>query len=318
LKRKIIVHIGSHKTGSTAIQTFFSKNRKELRERGVVYPENACPEIAEFGHHMIPWAFVTNEQFLPTLYAEKYLIQDKTTLFEKVKSECKTDETMILSSEEFSTLTKEEVCSLKEWLSDFNVEIILYLRRQDKYLESAYKTSVLSGSVNTNFIEFCKYQRFNLNYLELIKTWEDVFENITIRSYSDSNISDDIVGDFLGLVDLSELHDKNQKERENPSLNAEVIEVIRALRLRNEPESSIEVIKNNAILLSLGNKTSTFLTTDLYNSIKDTYSSSNEMIHKKYNCNLNFDEHAVYTNSIDSLEQCLIAVFRELIIKDIK
>jgi hypothetical protein len=315
--KKIIIHVGSHKTGSTAIQTFLSKNRKELRKKGVVYPENACPEIAKFGHHMIPWAFVTNEQFLPSLYGEKCLIQDKATLFEKVKSECKTDETMILSSEEFSTLTKEEVCSLKEWLSDFNVEIILYLRRQDKYLESAYKTSVLSGSINKNIKEFCKNQRLNLNYLELIETWEDVFENVTIRSYDNSTISDDIVGDFLGLINLSEIHEKNQKELANPSLNAEVIEVIRALRLRKEPESNIEVIKNNAILLSLGNKTSTFLTTDLYNSIKDAYSSSNEIIHKKYNCNLNFDEHAVYTNSINSLEQCLFAVFKELIVKDI-
>lgn len=102
------------------------------------------------------------------------MIQDKATLFENVKSEYKSDETMMLSSEEFSTLTKKEVCSLKEWLSDFNVEIIIYLRRQDKYLESAYKTRVLSGSINKNIKDFCKRQRLIFNYLELIETWEDV------------------------------------------------------------------------------------------------------------------------------------------------
>jgi len=34
----LIVHIGSHKTGTTAIQRFAASHRATLRERGLWYP----------------------------------------------------------------------------------------------------------------------------------------------------------------------------------------------------------------------------------------------------------------------------------------
>jgi hypothetical protein len=56
-------------------------------------------------------------------------------------------------------------------------------------------------------------------------------------------ISDDITGDFLGLINVSEIYEKNQKGLTNLSLNSEVVEVIRALRLRKETDSDIKEIK---------------------------------------------------------------------------
>lgn len=35
---KVVFHIGSQKTGTTAIQQVFKKNRRVLREQGVLYP----------------------------------------------------------------------------------------------------------------------------------------------------------------------------------------------------------------------------------------------------------------------------------------
>jgi len=36
---QIIIHIGTHKTGSTAIQHFFNRNREEFYSHGLYYPQ---------------------------------------------------------------------------------------------------------------------------------------------------------------------------------------------------------------------------------------------------------------------------------------
>lgn len=313
--QKIFLHIGTHKTGSTAIQTFLTKNRDVLKKRGVIYPVNACPDIAKFGHHMLPWAFVKDEGFVPRLYGEKLSSEDKRELVQGVLSEAKLNDVIILSSEEFSTLTFEEVKELKSYFKDYDVEVIVYLRRQDKYLESAYKTSVLSGSVNKNITDFCENQRLNLNYLSLVEMWGSTFGKIAVRSYEDKSISHDIVGDFLKLVNLHELHIEGDNERANISLNAEIIEVIRALRLRGENEDNIKQIKKRALSLTLGNKRSTFINNEMFNSMRDKYTCNNGTIYEQYGCNLAFDGPLDYSNSINNLEQCLISITKEMLIK---
>ena len=37
-RKKLILHIGQHKTGSKALQSFLAWNAERLRERGVLYP----------------------------------------------------------------------------------------------------------------------------------------------------------------------------------------------------------------------------------------------------------------------------------------
>ena len=35
----VYIHVGTPKTGTSAIQVFFTKNRKLLKEKGVCYPD---------------------------------------------------------------------------------------------------------------------------------------------------------------------------------------------------------------------------------------------------------------------------------------
>ena len=39
-RKRLVIHIGMHKTGSTTIQRFLSRNRLVLRLAGVLYPES--------------------------------------------------------------------------------------------------------------------------------------------------------------------------------------------------------------------------------------------------------------------------------------
>jgi len=41
MKRSLYIHIGTHKTGSTAIQSFLTLNKNIMQEFGVLYPNKS-------------------------------------------------------------------------------------------------------------------------------------------------------------------------------------------------------------------------------------------------------------------------------------
>ena len=44
-KKKFVLHIGMNKTGTSAIQTFLFKNRKELAKKGINYPNIGSMDV---------------------------------------------------------------------------------------------------------------------------------------------------------------------------------------------------------------------------------------------------------------------------------
>ena len=51
---RIILHAGPHKTGSTALQRALHGSRRQLAERGVIYPDRG---LLNLGHHgAVNWA----------------------------------------------------------------------------------------------------------------------------------------------------------------------------------------------------------------------------------------------------------------------
>ncbi len=50
-ERRLIVHAGFHKSGTTALQEAFDAQAEELRAVGIIYPN-----IGRKAHHRIGWA----------------------------------------------------------------------------------------------------------------------------------------------------------------------------------------------------------------------------------------------------------------------
>jgi hypothetical protein len=47
--KTVILHLGTHKAASTAIQLFLARNREELERSGICYP--CAPAPTPFAHH---------------------------------------------------------------------------------------------------------------------------------------------------------------------------------------------------------------------------------------------------------------------------
>ena len=62
MKKNIIIHAGTHKTGTTFLQSFLSLNFKELLNEGILFPLSG--RIGKFGgHHNIAWQLNEDERF---------------------------------------------------------------------------------------------------------------------------------------------------------------------------------------------------------------------------------------------------------------
>lgn len=230
--KKIFLHMGYHKTGSTAIQVYLYKNRENLKEKGVLYPTSACPENAIFGHHILPWSFVTRENYLPSIKGSNesrkadYKLELKKLKDEINSSEC---DKIIISSEELDILNLEEIRSIFDYFKEYDVHPVIYLRDIADFLQSSYQTAVTYSGYHGEFSDFVNNQRSRLDYHNFIKEINSFSPNkCTVLNYSHDNIKKNLIENFCNLVGIDyDNNDSYSGSEQNSSLNLNTIELIR-------------------------------------------------------------------------------------------
>ncbi|NBC04494.1 MAG: hypothetical protein GVY20_12420 [Bacteroidetes bacterium] len=148
-RENLYIHIGTQKTGSTTLQTILSKNKQKLLKEGICYL-GRFPKLAR--------RIRTITQFDEVLAKEL-----NTEIRRAIDSDLRKGlRSYVISNEKFSGdkmisyRNAEAVAgTLKYAVEDlsFNLKIIIYLRRQDTYIESTYAQKVYSGYTGT-FDEF--------------------------------------------------------------------------------------------------------------------------------------------------------------------
>lgn len=190
---KLYLHIGTPKTGTTALQWFFFRNRDLLKERGITYPEIG---LVGHCHHRI------GASFYPPEY-RPYYIQYKDTL--KLEQYAK----QILAIEGDVLISTELLAHgffaprLRSVIGDSRVRIILYLRRQDEYLVSRYNQDIKAmypGTLQEYYTENEKYLDYRA---AIIEGWASEWgmENIVVRPYEKEQFANGrIFDDFCRRV----------------------------------------------------------------------------------------------------------------------
>ena len=144
------IHIGTHKTGSTSIQYFLFKNRQKLSEQGFLYPLSGIPKKNLFGQHHLSAAFLEHLQL--------NTYNPNAGGWEEVISEANAvpDKNIVISSENFCLprFDIEQIYKIREYLSHYTVKIVIYLRRQDKYLISQYRQFIGANKYSDSFQQF--------------------------------------------------------------------------------------------------------------------------------------------------------------------
>ncbi len=212
------IHIGTHKTGSTALQYFFQQNKDKLQEHGFYYPTEG---VVDAGHHQIAWAAKKKET--GELADLMSAVMDAAN-----KKKCSS---IILSSEEFEFI-RDVNClkNLKNVLGEHTYKIIVFLRRQDTLLESEYNQHIKHAntqyrhSIYKFYFDIDFSHRFD--YKQLCRFWGGEFGKNAIHAINYELCCQDPLSIFnrffaiLGLT-LDDSFSYPKKQHSNPSLPSE-------------------------------------------------------------------------------------------------
>ena len=141
MSKRVVAHVGFHKTGTTALQESFASNREELQKFGVTYPD-----LGQKAHHRAAWALAgriwgwKNRGGVQTPIAEWQKI---------VKSVKKNRGTTLISSEFFCELDEEKINKFKADIKVDDVIIVFTLRPLVKLLSSSYQQYLKYGLTPT-------------------------------------------------------------------------------------------------------------------------------------------------------------------------
>ena len=232
----LLIHIGTPKTGSTALQKFFCDNREILIERGWRYPKlkerfrnykTNDPDVKKNGNFL----FRQDGQVLEQ--GEQW-----NDIWKVIKEEL-IHGNVILSSEEMFDLETDKI--LQRVKGEYsNVKVIVYLRRQDDYIEAnwkqAIKVGVCTDSIHTWNRKLYSQEQFikAIHYYNKLKNIENIVgkENLIVRPYEKEQFEGewkDIVSDFLKYIGISELSGFSKVYAENVSYEGVVLEAKRVL-----------------------------------------------------------------------------------------
>lgn len=212
---KLILHIGTEKTGTTTIQEVLFESRKCLEGRGFHFVQSAGVK----NNRKIP-AYCINEDRYDDFFKSKKITTSeekrrfKEAFFDSFKTEIEnlpdSIHTVIISSEHLHSRTNsiEEIENVKRFLSAFfgSIKVICYVREQSAVAESLYSTAIKGGASASlkTFLSTCKPGNRYYNYYEMLSSWREVFgaENLVVRKFSRAGFKDgDLINDFFNLID---------------------------------------------------------------------------------------------------------------------
>ena len=137
-EKRLIIHPGFHKSGTTALQESFALNRPLLRENGIFYPP-----IGSKAHHRVAWALTQR----PWGWNRRGGERTPEKYWDRMASRINgaKEETVILSSEFFSEIDGERIRKIRSEIKGRDIQILFTLRPLAKLLPSSYQQYLKYG-----------------------------------------------------------------------------------------------------------------------------------------------------------------------------
>jgi glycosyltransferase involved in cell wall biosynthesis len=226
-RRKVVLHIGTMKTGTSSIQATLAQSPQWLAKRG--------------------YAFYAGSQRTSDRIARRLdTIRD--------------DRNLILSDEglwHFANSDRSDTAEIARVLRDCDVTVLAYFRRPDEFLESWFTQGLKNGKGQASFEKFLDepFTRAGCDFQGRLKIFTDLFgkDAIRIAPYENAQLAQgDVVTDFLvrtGLASPEDTHKTLMQSglkyppKQNISPEANVILLVSLLRrLGRLPEDALKQV----------------------------------------------------------------------------
>lgn len=268
-KSRLTLHLGIHRTGTTGLQRNLAANRTQLAALGKCYP------FADENHQSIAWAIHRGRM-------SGHELRRKLAAYNKF-------EHIILSAEDFCIHRKLDwIDVLKE---DYDVEAVVYLRRQDHWLMSWYNQHVKwpfsrrhSTMTPAEFLA-CLDEFYWLDFSAMLGLWDEAVggDRLRIRLLEKGQV-EDTTADFLSLEGIPSTGWKQNDATQNDSLPVEMLEFARRSGMMDlKPGQRIQVIKYlQSVAAGFHQKGKTLYTARERQDVLDHFDASNRSAARRW------------------------------------
>ena len=287
----VFLHIGIHKTGTSAIQNVCMVNHRQLLQAGILFPKAGFTRkwslnpTATSGHSLlVDFLRAPNAANVPP---------PGQALLRAIESG--SWNRLVLSTELLSQPYNQKAIECIAWFRQqgFEVRLIAYLRRQDRWLDSFYRERLEWKAPKyrdaRSIEEFWRAEGDAwLNYKTRIGDWVAAVgrEHSVVRSYEDVQNTGGVVNDFLEIIgaEPAQLDLAQSVDLHNPSLPPAAADLMRAVNTFPKP-----VIPRKSQLVAAISKTALFtrpggslIAPALWEEIKAAYGEQNEELRARW------------------------------------
>lgn len=191
MSKRIVLHIGTNKTGTSSIQRMLFENRGVLRRAGWDYPNF---HLLHMAHHPLAYSIAGHPQ--------RGLGPNWENGFRKL---IKTSEYRLIFSSELFFRTVNPV-DVARYFPPEDTLVVLYLREHLVYMMSWYAQAIQERNLTASFADYL--QLFSQSFSSYLDAWENVYgsENITTRVFDrGSLVGRDSRVDFMEFVDGADI-----------------------------------------------------------------------------------------------------------------
>ena len=250
---QLILHIGTHKTGTSAVQECLYRNEMRLAERGIYYAHRARARALNQLAHLIATGQKAGAQALIDSHLAKARAAGATTL--------------LISAESFFAMMmffhklEGEACE-DYWAAeprciellhavlpaDMPTRVVAFFRRQDKFLESVYAQTVRTRPLSESCEQFRDTAGEALDYARHMRLWRRAFPDCVVCTYEET--ANDAARFFLrNVLQIADTqHFDGLDLRVNTSLARDLVEYKREL---NRATSFVDQRMSNFVCAEL-------------------------------------------------------------------
>lgn len=307
MKKTIYLHIGVHKTGTTTIQNHFDASYDNLISRGMLYPKQIRllrNDKLTRAHNGLATAFGFGNN--PSKLKLKPGQFQNVLIEEANNSGCNK---IFISSEAFCTQTGiSKIESFKNEFNEFEIKVILFVRRQDQFLESVYQEIVKNGGKvdPDNF-----FTRRLPAYKELISQYAECFgkQNMFVVNFNDAVLNHDIM---YPLSNLLKIELPPAKKKANKSLSKTTVSLIRQINIKTNFKHSRKLYRyfqeTGSVSFNNNNEQGMLMTKEQLKEVYNKSIDTNKWIKENYfpqkehlfdwNIKKQLDEHVQFEEKV--------------------
>lgn len=280
--KRLVLHIGTHKTGTTAIQHAMEEHRDFLRSRDVE------PVNANSIRHLM-------EVFFPARYRMSFedvdIERHKETFLEWARAV--SADTIVVSSEHMTRVARSWQPLAERAATMFGqferIDVVVYVRRQDLILESMFQEDLKgANSKSASIADYMREHRdpSRLDYHLEIGRYRTSLPHARIipRLYSDAVAAKDIFHHFLETIGVDDVPPAIGAKKVNVSLDEVGCTIIALAGLNRQARRELHDLLRTKYTehVKAPGRQLRFLSREQRQEIIDRYHESNRRLFEEY------------------------------------